>query len=159
MTDLPSALPFLDPAYPTFAWLDLALRHALIRISCHPAGAALAIPNKQRGTPYEIRNKTTHLSPPPPAHHTSLETDFCIWGPPIANSTIADTEAETVAWCTKPGHGARTIPPGTLTGVQFLHAPAYVLVTGLLAQQNINIQADDDGGEMDPHGADEVRFA
>lgn len=81
--------------------------------------------------------------------------DFCIWGPPIANSTIADTEAETVAWCTKPGHGARTIPPGTLTGVQFLHAPAYVLVTGLLAQQNINIQADDDGGEMDPHGADE----
>lgn len=42
--------------------------------------------------------------------------------------------------------------------MQFLHAPAYVLVTGLLAQQNINIQADDDGGEMDPHGADEVGF-
>lgn len=49
------------------------------------------------------------------------------------------------------------MPGGTLKGVQFLHAPAYVLVVGLINQENINIRMNDTGGEMDPHGADEVR--
>ncbi|KAF9518132.1 hypothetical protein BS47DRAFT_1338723 [Hydnum rufescens UP504] len=81
--------------------------------------------------------------------------DFCVWGPPIPNSTIGDTEAESVAWCSKPGHGSRIMPAGTLTAVQFLKAPAYIQVTGLLNQVNIDLTADDGGGEMDPHGADE----
>lgn len=81
--------------------------------------------------------------------------DFCLWGPATANSTIADTEAATVAWCTKPGHGTRVIPENTLTGVQFLKAPSYILVAGTLNQQNVDIQANDEGGELDPHGADE----
>jgi len=81
--------------------------------------------------------------------------DFCLWGPTEPNSTIADTEAATVAWCSKTGHGTRIIPDGTLTGVQFLRAPSYILVAGLLNQQNIDIQANDSGGELDPHGADE----
>ena len=80
-----------------------------------------------------------------------------MWAPPIPNSTIGDTEAETVAWCTKPNHGTRVIPGGTLTGVQFLRAPAYLLVVGHLNQINIDMQTNDTGGEMDPHGADEVR--
>jgi hypothetical protein len=80
--------------------------------------------------------------------------DFCLWGPPLANSTIADTEAETVAWCTKTGWGTRIIPAGTLTGVQVLKAPSYILFSGTINQQGIDIQADDDGGELDPHGAD-----
>jgi hypothetical protein len=80
---------------------------------------------------------------------------FCLWGPPLANSTIADTEAETVAWCTKPGQGARTMPAGTLTGVQVLIAPAYILFSGTFNQTGIDMTSDDYGGEMDPHGADE----
>jgi len=80
--------------------------------------------------------------------------DFCLWAPPTANSTIADTEGETVAWCTKGGHGTRVMPAGTLTGVQILKAPGYIEVVGTINQANIGMQADDGGGELDPHGAD-----
>jgi len=81
--------------------------------------------------------------------------DFCLWGPPDPDSLIGNEEAETVAWCTKPGHGTRIIPGGTLTGVQILKAPAYILVAGTINQANVNIDPSDGGGEMDPHGADE----
>ncbi|KZT39118.1 hypothetical protein SISSUDRAFT_1046028 [Sistotremastrum suecicum HHB10207 ss-3] len=80
--------------------------------------------------------------------------DWCVWGPPTPDSTIADTESETVAWCSQPGHGTRVIPPGALTGVQFLRAPAYIQITGHIDQTKIDMQAGDSGGEMDPHGAD-----
>jgi len=80
--------------------------------------------------------------------------DFCLWAPPTANSTISDDEGETVAWCTKPGHGTRLIPQGALQGVQFLIAPDYIQVVGLIDQTQIDMQAGDGGGEMDPHGAD-----
>ncbi|KAG8821385.1 hypothetical protein FRC18_011346, partial [Serendipita sp. 400] len=81
--------------------------------------------------------------------------DFCLWGPPEPNSLIGDTEGEAVAWCTKPGHGTRLIPDGALTGVQFMRTPDYIQVTGRINQAFINIAADDSGGEMDPHGADQ----
>ncbi|KAF8316440.1 hypothetical protein DL93DRAFT_781354 [Clavulina sp. PMI_390] len=81
--------------------------------------------------------------------------DFCLWGPPNPNSAIGDEEAETVAFCSSGGHGARTMPAGTLTGVQVFKAPAYVLFSGTINQVNVNIPADDGGGELDPHGADE----
>lgn len=80
--------------------------------------------------------------------------DFCLWAPPKPNSTIGDTEGEAVAWCTKPGHGARVIPKGALTGVQFMRTPDYVQVVGTIDQTQINIAKDDFGGEMDSHGAD-----
>ncbi|KAF8582331.1 hypothetical protein K439DRAFT_1351531 [Ramaria rubella] len=80
--------------------------------------------------------------------------DFCIWGPPKPNSTIADTEGELVAWCTKPGRGTRIIPAGALTGVQFMQTPDYLQVTGHINQTLINIFHGDSGGEEDPHGAD-----
>ncbi|KAJ6590587.1 hypothetical protein DFH09DRAFT_976011, partial [Mycena vulgaris] len=80
--------------------------------------------------------------------------DFCLWAPPKANSLIADTEGEEVAWCTKPGRGTRLIPAGALTGVQFMKTPDYVQVVGFIEQTFINMIAGDSGGELDPHGAD-----
>jgi len=81
--------------------------------------------------------------------------DFCLWGPPGAGETIGDTEGENVAWCTKAGYGTRLIPAGALTGVQFLKSPDYIQVTGWITQQYIDLAADDSGGELDPHGADQ----
>ncbi|KAI0317524.1 hypothetical protein OF83DRAFT_1083534 [Amylostereum chailletii] len=81
-------------------------------------------------------------------------TDFCLWAPQTPNSTISDTEGDEVAWCTKKGHGTRLMPAGTLQGVQLLRAPDYVMITGLLDQSLVNIQTDDPGGELDPHGQD-----
>ncbi|KAG9073638.1 hypothetical protein FRC06_011279 [Ceratobasidium sp. 370] len=81
--------------------------------------------------------------------------DFCLWAPATPNSLIADTEAAEVAWCTKKGHGTRIIPPGALKGVQFLTTPDYIQITGFIDQSQINLQPSDEGGELDPHGADE----
>jgi len=82
--------------------------------------------------------------------------DFCLWAPATPDSTIADTEGEEVAWCTKPGRGTRIIPPNALTGVQFMKTPDYLQVVGFIDQTLINIQQGDSGGELDPHGADLV---
>jgi hypothetical protein len=81
--------------------------------------------------------------------------DWCLWGGPEPDSIIGNTEASSVAWCTKPGHGARTIPNGAVTGVQFIQTPAYLQVTGHIKQAAIDLKDGDEGGEMDPHGADE----
>ena len=77
-----------------------------------------------------------------------------MWAPSEPNSLIADTEGEEVAWCTKPGRGTRTIPPGALTGVQYMRTPDYIQVVGFIDQTFINIAEGDYGGELDPHGAD-----
>lgn len=82
--------------------------------------------------------------------------DFCLWAPSDPNSLIADTEGEEVAWCTKPGRGTRVIPPGALTGVQFMKTPDYLQAVGFIDQTKINLQQGDYGGELDPHGADLV---
>ncbi|KAJ7057868.1 manno protein [Mycena amicta] len=66
--------------------------------------------------------------------------DFCLWAPMNPNSTIADTEGEEVAWCTKPGRGTRLIPAD------------YVQVVGFIEQTLINIQDGDYGGELDLRG-------
>ncbi|KAI6115584.1 hypothetical protein EDD16DRAFT_426331 [Pisolithus croceorrhizus] len=80
--------------------------------------------------------------------------DFCLWAPPKPNSTIGETEAEEVAWCTKPGHGTRLIPDGALHGVQVLKTSDYIQIVGFIDQSKINLTPDDYGGELDPHGAD-----
>lgn len=62
-----------------------------------------------------------------------------------------------MAWCVDGAkHGARTIPPGTFTGLQFMRTPAYIQWTGTLDITKLNYAADDSGGELDPHGADLV---
>ncbi|THH17832.1 hypothetical protein EW146_g3062 [Bondarzewia mesenterica] len=80
--------------------------------------------------------------------------DFCLWAPSQINSTIADTEGEEVAWCSKKGHGTRVMPEGTLQGVQYLKTPDYILIAGFIDQTKMDIQAGDWGGELDPHGQD-----
>jgi len=79
--------------------------------------------------------------------------DFCLWAPPQVG-TIGDTERDEVAWCTRSGRGTRLIPDGTLTGVHFVQTPDYVQWTGQGKFTNINIPSGDEGGELDPHGAD-----
>lgn len=79
--------------------------------------------------------------------------DFCLWAPP-SPGTIGDTERDEVAWCTKSNRGTRTIPNGALKGVHFVKTPDYVQVTGVGDFTKINIPSGDEGGELDPHGAD-----
>ena len=45
--------------------------------------------------------------------------------------------------------GTRIIPPGAITGAQFIQTPEYVSVVGMIQQTAVNIAADDAGGEMD----------
>ncbi|TDL17258.1 hypothetical protein BD410DRAFT_581157 [Rickenella mellea] len=83
--------------------------------------------------------------------------DFCLWAPPSPgpDSTIGETEREEVAWCMKSGYGTRLIPDGTISGAHFVQTPDYVQITGVGDLTKINIaKTSDDGGELDPHGAD-----
>jgi len=80
--------------------------------------------------------------------------DFCLWGSPVANGEIGNVEAQVVAYCTKPGHGTRIMPPGTLTSVQFMRTKGYIQVSGQFNQNGIGLDSADYGGELDPHGAD-----
>ena len=56
--------------------------------------------------------------------------------------------------CTQPTHGSRPIPPGTITGAQFIQAPSYIAFTGHFDQTKLNIRAGDAGGELDSGGQD-----
>jgi len=104
---------------------------------------------------YNICNSTTE-GPTSQCQTAILNSasDFCLWGPPVPNSDVGDTEGQSVAWCSLPGHGTRVIPSGALTGVQFMKTPGYVQVTGFINQAEIDMDPNDGGGEMDPHGAD-----
>ncbi|PWN26027.1 hypothetical protein BDZ90DRAFT_246826 [Jaminaea rosea] len=82
--------------------------------------------------------------------------DWCIWGPPVAGTEVGSYERVAVAYCTKGNHGTRLIPEGTLTGVHFVKTKDYVQVTGQGNFTNIGIPEGDAGGEMDPHGEDDL---
>lgn len=88
--------------------------------------------------------------------HTCYFSDFCLFAPPEANTTIGDSEGVEVAWCTKKGHGARLIPEGTLQGVQLVQSPGYVQIVGFIDQTKLNIATGDYGGELDSGGQDGV---
>jgi hypothetical protein len=107
-------------------------------------------------TGYNICNSTTETqdSQCQTSYFNDID-DFCLWGPPTPDSSIADTEGIEVAWCTQPGHGTRVIPQGTLLGAQLLKTPDYWMITGLIDQTQINMQANDTGGELDCGGQDE----
>ncbi|KAH9484616.1 hypothetical protein JR316_0004098 [Psilocybe cubensis] len=82
-------------------------------------------------------------------------TDFCLWGSPDTAGEIGNVEARVVAYCTKPYHGTRLIPPDAITGLQWVKTSAYIQVTGFI--KNSGLGLDDNpgnGGELDPHGAD-----
>ncbi|KAJ7367824.1 hypothetical protein DFH08DRAFT_6447 [Mycena albidolilacea] len=82
--------------------------------------------------------------------------DWCLWAPPEPGplSTIGETERIEVAWCIKSGTGSRLIPDGAITGAHWLITPDYIQVTGVGNMTLLNIPIDDEGGELDPHGAD-----
>ncbi|KAI0763147.1 hypothetical protein BC629DRAFT_1682386 [Irpex lacteus] len=82
--------------------------------------------------------------------------DFCLYAPPYPgpNSAIGNTEPIEVSWCLKPGYGTRLIPSGAITGAHFVQTPDFVQVTGVGDLTLINIPQGDEGGELDPHGAD-----
>ncbi|UZJ51906.1 hypothetical protein CBS101457_001226 [Exobasidium rhododendri] len=79
--------------------------------------------------------------------------DFCLWAPHSPDQTIGASEAVEVAWCMKSGYGTRLIPNGAIKGAHFLKTPSYVQITGEGDLTKLNIQAKDEGGELDPHGA------
>ncbi|PWN24162.1 hypothetical protein BCV69DRAFT_244504 [Microstroma glucosiphilum] len=81
--------------------------------------------------------------------------DFCLWGPPGEGEEVGSFERKAVAYCTKPTHGTRLIPDGTLTGVHFVATSDYVQVTGLGDFTTMGYVDGDAGGEMDPHGEDD----
>jgi len=84
--------------------------------------------------------------------------DFCLWGAPALSGEpleeVANIEGEMVAYCTSPKHGARVIPAGAITGLQFIKTPDYVEIVGMIDQTALHLEAADSGGEEDPHGAD-----
>ncbi|KAF8604643.1 hypothetical protein BDV93DRAFT_522344 [Ceratobasidium sp. AG-I] len=82
--------------------------------------------------------------------------DFCIWGPPKPNGEIGQIEEIVVAYCTTPGRGTRLMPEGTLKSAHFLKTPDYVQITGVGDFTKIGIKKGDEGGELDPHGADKL---
>ncbi|GAA6011203.1 hypothetical protein JCM11491_006755 [Sporobolomyces phaffii] len=84
-------------------------------------------------------------------------SDLCLWGLPGGPkdlSTIGDSEAATVAYCVKDTHGARPIPAGAITGLQYMKTKAYIQISGYIDQTTLGMTKDDSGGELDPHGAD-----
>ena len=63
-----------------------------------------------------------------------------------------------IAYCNKAGHGARLMPPGTITGAHFVSTANYIQLTGRANLQNIDINGyKDGGGELDPHGGPSPR--
>ncbi|SCZ93909.1 BZ3500_MvSof-1268-A1-R1_Chr6-3g08976 [Microbotryum saponariae] len=80
-------------------------------------------------------------------------TDFCLWAP-HKKSTVGDAEATVVSYCTAAGHGSRLMPKGTIKGAHYIRTPHYIQITGVGDFTKINIPKGDEGGELDPHGAD-----
>ena len=125
--------------------------------------------------PERLRCVSSASPPPPPSFRTQISLracsrpafhdrapavnsleDFCLFAPPNpgAGSVIGNTERIEVAWCVQGGHGTRVMPAGTVKGAHFVQTPDYVQVTGVGDFTKINIPAGDEGGELDPHGAD-----
>jgi len=84
--------------------------------------------------------------------------DFCIYGPPEPgpDSLIGNVEPIVVAYCTKPRNGARLIPDGTIQSAHFVKTDQYVQINGFWDGTKVNIPYGDSGGELDPHGAENV---
>lgn len=83
--------------------------------------------------------------------------DWCIWGPgPDTGLPVGSMERTMVAYCTTNKHGTRLIPDGTISGAHFLKTPNYVQVSGTGDFTKIGIPLNDDGGEMDYAGADDL---
>ncbi|KAI9609587.1 hypothetical protein H4Q26_007547 [Puccinia striiformis f. sp. tritici PST-130] len=72
-----------------------------------------------------------------------------------ATTQNQDSMWEMVAYCTTKKFGTRLIPAGAITGLQVTRTPGYIQAVGFIQQTALNLQANDTGGEEDPHGADQ----
>ncbi|KNZ56452.1 uncharacterized protein VP01_2400g7 [Puccinia sorghi] len=72
-----------------------------------------------------------------------------------ATTQNQDSMCEMVAYCTTKKFGTRLIPAGAITGIQVTRTPGYIQAVGFIDQTALNLQANDTGGEEDPHGADQ----
>lgn len=79
--------------------------------------------------------------------------DFCVFAPP-ERMAIGDAERICVSYCTKDGYGTRLIPPGTFRNLHYVRTPHYIQITALGDFTKLNVPANDQGGELDPSGAD-----
>lgn len=131
----------------------LLLAGAVSRVSAQPAGVwatgTMGSTNPPQPTMGTAINQTSD------ARLISINSidDFCIFAPPEV-SDIGSSEAFEVAWCTKARNNARVIPDGTFTGLTFLKNDFYVQVMGYGDLTKLNIKKGDEGGELDPHGAE-----
>ncbi|KAL7414281.1 hypothetical protein BDY24DRAFT_361243 [Mrakia frigida] len=84
--------------------------------------------------------------------------DFCLFGPPEEgpDSLIGNVEPIVVAYCLQARNNARLIPDGTIYSAHFIKTPLYVQIQGFFDGTKINIPYGDDGGELDPHGAENL---
>ncbi|WVQ95426.1 hypothetical protein IAU59_002523 [Kwoniella sp. CBS 9459] len=86
--------------------------------------------------------------------------DFCLYGPPDQSggpeNEIGNVEPVVVAYCTKPRNDARLIPDGAITAAHFIKTPLYVQIHGFWDGTKIGIVDGDAGGELDPHGAENL---
>lgn len=57
-----------------------------------------------------------------------------------------------VAYCSRSGHGSRILRAGAIQGIQFMRTSQYIQIAGYIDQTALGLQADDTGGEEDPHG-------
>ena len=54
----------------------------------------------------------------------------------------------------EPRNNARVIPDGTITSAHFVKTPLYWQIQGAGDLTKLNIKDGDQGGELDPHGAE-----
>ncbi|KAK4047873.1 hypothetical protein OIO90_006034 [Microbotryomycetes sp. JL221] len=82
-------------------------------------------------------------------------SDFCLWGASgKSGAHLGDVEGATVAYCLNPSRGARTLPFDALSGMQMVTTDKYIQIVGKIDITALGFAANDDGGELDPSGAD-----
>ncbi|KAG0152574.1 hypothetical protein CROQUDRAFT_85697 [Cronartium quercuum f. sp. fusiforme G11] len=80
-------------------------------------------------------------------------TDFCMFAPPT-RQTVGQAERVSVSYCSNDGYGTRLIPPETFHNLHFVRTKHYVQITARGDFTKVNVPKGDDGGELDPSGAD-----
>ncbi|KAK4050788.1 hypothetical protein OIV83_003209 [Microbotryomycetes sp. JL201] len=106
---------------------------------------------------YNICNSTT--AGPDSQCQTAIinsMSDLCLWGAGgnHTNAALGDVEGGVVAYCLSPVRGGRQLPPSALKGMQMVKTEKYIQIVGKIDLTAIGFSAKDDGGELDPQGAD-----
>lgn len=80
-------------------------------------------------------------------------TDFCFFAPPTMQP-VGNAERISVSYCTKDGHGTRLVPKDTFHNLHYVRTPHYIQITATGDFTKVNVPKGDEGGELDPAGAD-----